>query len=151
MVTSSVDGVQPEPLIVHLNVTEPTTKPVTPDVGLVAVVIVAVPVTTVHNPVPLVGVLPARLDVVAQIVWSAPAFEAVRPPLTVIITSSVDEVHPVFAIVHLNVFAPAPNPVIPDVGLVGVVNVAAPVTTVHVPVPIVAVFPARVAVVAQTV
>ena len=65
------------------------------------------------------------------------------------ITSSVDEVHPPLAIVHLNVFAPTPNPVTPDVALVGVVIVAVPETTVHVPVPIVAVLPASVVEVAQ--
>jgi hypothetical protein len=65
------------------------------------------------------------------------------------ITSSVEEVHPALAIVHLNVFAPTPNPVTPEVGLPGVVIVAVPDTTVQVPVPIVAVLPAKVAVVAQ--
>jgi hypothetical protein len=51
--------------------------------------------------------------------------------------------------VHLNVFAPMANPVTPEVGLEGVVIVAVPDTTVQVPVPTVAVFPASVAVVAQ--
>jgi hypothetical protein len=151
MTTSSVDGVQPEPLIVHLKVTEPTTKPVTPDVGLVGVVTVAAPVTTVHAPVPLVGVLPASVAVAAHTDWSGPAADAVKPPLTVMTTSSVDEVHDPLAIVHLNVFAPTPNPVTPDVALPGVVIVAVPDTTVHVPVPLVAVLPASVAVEAQTV
>jgi hypothetical protein len=149
--TSSVDGVHPAPLIVHLNVFAPRPNPVTPDVGLVGVVIVAVPDTTVQAPVPLVGVLPANVAVVAHTAWSGPAFDAVKPPLTVMITSSVDEVHDPLAIVHLNVFAPTPNPVRPDVGLVGVVIVAVPDTTVHVPVPLVAVLPASVAVEAQTV
>ena len=71
--------------------------------------------------------------------------------LLVIITSSVDAVHGAFAIVHLKVFAPTPRPVIPEVGLVGVVIVPVPLTNVHVPDPTVAVLPPRVAVVAQTV
>ncbi len=62
-----MDGVQPEPLIVHLNVFAPTPNPVTADVGLVGVVNVAAPVTTVHNPVPLVGVFPARVAVEVHI------------------------------------------------------------------------------------
>jgi hypothetical protein len=53
-----------------------------------------------------------------------------------------------FAIVHLNVAeAPIVNPVTPEVGDAGVVIVAAPAITVHVPDPVVGVFPARVAVV----
>ena len=50
-------------------------------------------------------------------------------------------------IVHINTFAPTPNPVIPDVGDAGVVIVPAPLTSVHKPVPTVGVFPANVAVV----
>jgi hypothetical protein len=52
--------------------------------------------------------------------------------------------------VHLKVFAPTPRAVTPDVGLPGVVIVPAPLTKVHVPVPVVAVLPANVAVVAHT-
>ena len=70
--------------------------------------------------------------------------------LLVIITSSKDAVHGAFDIVHLKVFTPTPSPVIPDVGLPGVVMVPVPLISVHVPVPIVAVLPASVAVVAQT-
>jgi hypothetical protein len=40
-----------------------TTKPVTPEVGELGVVMVAVPETTVHAPVPTVGVLPAKVAV----------------------------------------------------------------------------------------
>ena len=54
-------------------------------------------------------------------------------------------------IVQTNVFAPTLNPVTPEVGLPGVVTVAEPAITVHVPVPTVGVFPARVAVVEHTV
>ena len=41
-------------------------------------------------------------------------------------------------------FAPRPKPVTPDVGEDGVVIVPAPLTKVHVPVPITGVFPANV-------
>lgn len=51
--------------IVHLKVTvEPIVKPVTPEVGDVGEVIVAVPETTVHVPVPVTGVFPANVAVV---------------------------------------------------------------------------------------
>lgn len=39
----------------------PTGTPVTVDVGEEGVVIVAVPLTTFHKPVPVVGVLPASV------------------------------------------------------------------------------------------
>ena len=53
--------------MVHLSVaTLPTTKPVNPEIGEDASVIVAVPETTDHVPVPTVGVLPASVAVVAH-------------------------------------------------------------------------------------
>ena len=52
-------------VMVHLNVTEePTTSPVTPEVGEEVVVTVAVPAITVHNPVPGAGLLVAKVVVV---------------------------------------------------------------------------------------
>ncbi len=56
-----------------------------------------------------------------------------------------------FVIVQTNEFAPRANPVTPDVGELGVVTVAPPAITVHVPVPGDGVFPASVAVVEHTV
>ena len=60
-----------------------------------------------------------------------------------ITTSSVDIAQTPFVMVHLNVFAPTPKPVSPDVGVDGVVIVPVPVIKVHAPVPINGVFPAR--------
>ena len=68
MVTVSLDGVQPPPLIVQTNVFAPRVSPVTPDVGLPGVVTVELPAITVQVPVPTVGVLPASVAVVAQTV-----------------------------------------------------------------------------------
>ena len=52
-------------LIVHLNVAlAPIVNPVIVVVGKLDVVIVAVPLTTVHAPVPVVGVLAAMVAVV---------------------------------------------------------------------------------------
>jgi len=51
-----------------------------------------------------------------------------------------------FEIVHSKTFAPAPKFVIPDVGEDGFVIVPEPLMSVHVPVPFVGVFPAKVAV-----
>ena len=64
------------------------------------------------------------------------------------VMSSVDNAQAPLLIVHLNVaLAPTVKPVTPEVGLDGVVTVAAPATTVQAPVPVVAVLPAKVAVV----
>ena len=46
----------------------PTLNPVTPDVGDEGVVTVPVPLTKVHVPVPIAGLLPASVAVVPQIV-----------------------------------------------------------------------------------
>ncbi len=43
---------------------DPTTRPVTPEVDNVVVVTVAVPLSTLQLPVPVVGVLPAKVVVV---------------------------------------------------------------------------------------
>jgi len=65
IITSSVEGVQGGLEIVHRKVAVPgTAKPVTPEVGEEGVVMVAVPDTTLHAPVPIVGVFPAKVAVV---------------------------------------------------------------------------------------
>ena len=73
MVISSDVAVQGALVMVQRNTFAPTPKPVIPEVGELEVVIVPVPETSVHDPVPTVAVLPARLAVVAHTVWSAPA------------------------------------------------------------------------------
>ena len=65
----------------------------------------------------------------------------------VIITSSVDEAQGALEIVQRNTFDPTPRPVTPEVGDEGVVIVPLPLINVHVPTPVVGVFPANVAVV----
>ena len=62
---SSVEGVHAPLEIIQRSVAEdPTTNPVTPEVGDEGVVTVAVPEITDHIPVPTVGVLPANVAVV---------------------------------------------------------------------------------------
>ena len=65
---ASLLGVHVPLLIVQVNVFTPVVKPVTPDVGLVGVVTVAVPAVTVQTPVPIIGVFAAKVDVALQIV-----------------------------------------------------------------------------------
>ena len=65
---ASVLGVQVPFVIVHTNVFTPVVKPVTPEVGEAGVVTVAVPAVTVQTPVPIIGVLAAKVDVALQMV-----------------------------------------------------------------------------------
>jgi hypothetical protein len=97
--------VQGELLIVHLNTYVVPAVPVNVLVGLVGVMILPpVPETIVHNPVPIVGVLPVRAVLVrAHIdapIWSAPAFETVGFCWKVTVTSSKEAVQGLLLIVH---------------------------------------------------
>ena len=151
MVTVDVEGVQGGLSIVHINTFGPTPSPVTPEVSEEGVVIVPAPLTSVHVPVPTTAVFPAKVAVVEQTVWFGPAIEVVGPPVFVIVTVLVEFGQGGFEIVHINTFDPPPTEVIVVVGEPGVVIVPAPLTSVHVPVPDVGVFPAIVNVVLQAV
>jgi hypothetical protein len=149
IVTSSV-LVHVPLLIVHcIAMVSPTVRPVIVVVGSAASVIVAVPETTDHAPVPTDGVFPANVaEVTLHRVWSVPALAVVGLSYTFTITSSVEFAHTPFEIVHRNVeAAPIVNPVIPEVGDVGVVMDAEPEITDHEPVPTDGEFPANVVVV----
>src|ERR1019366_6881322 len=146
-IISSVDAVQGLFEIVHLNVElVPRGTPVTVEVGEAGVVMEAIPLTILHAPVPTAAVFPASVKFpLLQLAWSRPAFAVVGVALFVRITSSVEAVQGLLEIVHLNVaLVPAVTPVTPEVGEAGVVIVAVPLTTVHAPVPIIAVLPVRV-------
>ena len=53
--------------MVHSKIFEPDPIPVTPELGEAGLVIIPEPLTSVHNPVPVTGVFPARVAVVPQI------------------------------------------------------------------------------------
>ena len=82
--------------------------------------------------------VPAKVTVEPpQTVWSIPAFAVLEGTVFVIITSSIDEVHVEFEIVHRNVaLEPAANPVIVVVGELADVIVTVPDIKLQVPVPI---------------
>ena len=64
--------------------------PVKVEVGLVGVVIVPpAPLMMLHEPVPTVGVLAAKVVEVPQMFWSGPAFATVGAATRVMTTSSV--------------------------------------------------------------
>jgi hypothetical protein len=66
MTTVSLDGVQTPLLIVQRSLFVPAPIPVNPDVGEEGVVMVAVPETRDHDPVPRDGVLAARVAVLTH-------------------------------------------------------------------------------------
>lgn len=77
IVTVSRDGGQVAFVIVQTNVLIPTVNPVTPEIGSVGIVTEALPTSTVHEPDPIVGVFPVKIDVELHAVWSGPAFATV--------------------------------------------------------------------------
>ena len=83
--TSSVDAGQLPLVIVQRSVAlVPAGTPVTPEVAEEAVVIVAVPLTTVQVPVPVVGTLPASVNApLLHCVWSGPAAAVVGAAYTI--------------------------------------------------------------------
>ena len=83
--TSSVEAVHAPLLIVQRSVAlPPAGTPVTPEVLEDEVVIVAVPLTRLQAPVPVVAVLPASVnDPLPHFVWSGPAFAVVGAADTV--------------------------------------------------------------------
>jgi len=125
----------------------PTPRAVNPDVAEVGVVMVPAPEINVHKPVPTAGGLPARVAVVAHIVWSGPAAAGVGNAAIVILTSSVATQAPSVMVHRKIAVAPITRPVSPEVGLEGVVIVPMPEINVQAPVPAPGVFPASVAVV----
>ena len=95
------EGAHTPLLIVHLNMLGPYPKPVTPEAGLFGVVIVPVPLTSVHRPVPTVGVFPANVVlVISHRFWLAPALDVVGVCQNVTWASVLD-VHAPDVIVHL--------------------------------------------------
>jgi hypothetical protein len=80
-----VDAVHAPLLIVQRNVAlEPAGTPVTPEVAEEDELIVAVPLTRLHAPVPVVGLLPASVNEPSlHFDWSVPAFAPVGAADTV--------------------------------------------------------------------
>ena len=83
--TSSVEVGQLPLAIVQRNVAlVPSGTPVTPEVAEDGVVMVAVPLTTVHVPVPVVGAFPASVnEPLLHCAWSGPAAAVVGVAYTV--------------------------------------------------------------------
>ncbi|MBL4691344.1 MAG: hypothetical protein JKY68_07790, partial [Rhodospirillales bacterium] len=150
MTMSSVDAGHTPLLIVHLNVDEPLmVNPLAVDVGSATTSALPVPDTVDHAPVPVVGVLAAKVVVITlHKLWSGPAAATVGLASTETVTSSKELGQVPFEIVQRKMAdASNTNPVTVDVGDDGVVIVAAPAITVQFPMPTVGMFPANVVVV----
>src|SRR5687768_9932873 len=125
MDTSSKDEHAPFTIVQRRIAVAPAGTPVTPDVALEGVVIVAVPLCTVHVPVPTDGELPASVKLpLLHCAWSVPAFAVVTCWEFVSDTSSKDEHAPFTIVQRSTAVVPAGTPVTPDTGSDGVVIVA---------------------------
>ncbi len=149
VIVLDVDEHVPAEVIVHSKIFVPSVNPVTVVLGLVEFVITPPPVNTLHVPVPVVGVLAANVALGEEIqtVWLLPALAILVAGSTmIVIVLDVDEQVPALVIVHSKIFVPNVNPVTVVLGLVEFVITPPPVNTDHVPVPVVGVFAAKVAV-----
>lgn len=110
-------------------------------------VIVPEPETITHIPVPLTGLLPARVavavPVVAHNVWFGPALEIVGTFLIVMVILDVEAAQDEKLTDQVSTVVPTVSPVIVELGFVGVVIVPGPETFTQSPLPTTGVFPAR--------
>ncbi len=103
------------------------------------------PFNAVQFPVPLDGVLPARItELPKQSCWSGPALETIKLLIIIFTVSLVT--HDPFVMVQTKVFVPTMSPVTPELGFVFDVIIP-PVVDVQSPEPGAVAFPLSVAVV----
>ena len=100
MVTVDELGAQGLFEIVHSNTFAPSPNPVTPELLAVGVVMVPLPLTSDHTPVPSTGTLPFRVAVVPHMFCAAPALEAVGDATPVTVTCEELAVQGGLEIVH---------------------------------------------------
>ena len=123
----------------------PAGTPVTPEVAEDALLIVAVPLTTVQLPEPVVGTLPASVKLpLLQFAWSAPAAADVGNASLVRTTVSVEVQVPLVVVQRSVALVPTGRPVTVDVADDGVVIVAVPLTRLQRPVPTLGALPVSV-------
>lgn len=148
MTTWLVDGVHDGAETVHWSVVVPLT-PLRVVVGKFGLVIVAVPLTTVHVPVPCVTTLPAIVAVVPHpMSWAGPAFAVLTEENWVSVTCDVDAAQAGPTMVHCSTAVPDTDVTV-EVARVGDVIVAVPLTTLQSPTPLVGTLPFKVADVPQ--
>ena len=147
VIVLDVDEQVPAEVMFHCNTFVPRPKPLTVVVAELELVNTAVPDTTLHVPVPVVGVLAASvvLLVVIHNVCDGPALaKLVAGSTWMVIVLEVDEHVPTEVIFHCNTFIPKPRFVIVEFGDNELVIVPLPLITLHVPIPVVGVLAASV-------
>ena len=144
MVTVDVLAGQTPFVICHSKSFIPMPKPNTCEFGKVGDTTKPGPLITFQEPTPTIGVLPASVAVLAQIVCDGPAFETVGKLSLVIVTFEIEFGQTPLLIVQRKTFAPTPNALMPVVGDVGVVINPAPEINVQLPVPTAGVLPVMV-------
>ena len=137
IVTEETDDKQGTLEMVQSKILAPIPKPVIALFGEVGLVIIPLPETKVHSPVPTVGVFAAIVVVgeEMQSVCVGPALEAVGISFTISATVAVDAKQGGFEMVQANTFVPKPKPVMFVLGRVGLLIVPLPEIKVHIPVP----------------
>jgi len=135
MVTVSEEAGQEPFAMVHTNLLFPLERPETEETAELTELIVPVPPTRVHVPVPVVAVLAEKTEVVAHITWSLPAFESVGKASTLITTVSREGGHEPLLMVHTKTLLPTDKPVTVDVEELEVVTVPVPEMSAHKAVP----------------
>ena len=139
-------------VIVHIKIVCPVVNPVTVALDELVGLIVPVPETSDHVPVPIEGLFAIRLVVkAAQIFWFVPASAVVGIALTFTETVLVDAGQVPLVIVHTKIFDPVLKLFTDELFEVGEVIVAPPDKTLHVPVPTKGLFAFNVAVETQRV
>src|SRR5687767_2836324 len=139
VIVSEEEGQTPLEMV-HWKVFIPTANPVTGDEGEEGLVMVPLPVTSVHSPVPVTGTLPFSMAEFVQMTWSVPALAEVGDASRVIVTVSEEKQTPL-VMVQAKEFAPMPSPVTDVAGDKGDTIVPDPAIKVHKPVPITGVLP----------
>lgn len=146
MTTESTEGAHVPFDIVHVSMLAPLPMAVSVDDADVGAPSVPAPDTTVHNPVPIAGVFPARVvePGATQMFWFGPAVAVVGSGSTVITTSSNTNPQVPLVIVHRKTLAPTGSPLTAELASAGLARVPPPETIVHTPVPDDGTFPASV-------
>lgn len=135
------EGVHKPLDIVHAKICDPVGIPLTIVLGEPGELIVAVPLTKVQIPDPVVGVLAFKVADVAQMVCEGPALEIVGIAETTIAIVEVEAGEQPDVIAHCTMVVPMPNPVIVVEGEFGELIVPLPETTLQVPTPTAGVLP----------
>ena len=135
-------------VMLHFNTLVPRARPVTSLVGLLEFVNTPLPLTTLQLPLPVVGVLAAKvvLGLLIHTVWFGPATALLVAGCTsILMVALVDEQVFTLVMLHCSTLIPRPSVAL-EVALLELLNTALPLTTLQLPKPVVGVLAAKVVV-----